>query len=166
MEHYVDNLLCDYDNIKEVYVTLDGMEVVHNRRRPMKNNGNSFQKVVRGIEKALNSAIKINLRFVADYDNVDALPDLVDFMVEKGWDQMPHFTPHMERICCGCPGEYTHNIMTTDQIATKLLQFYEKNENVARLIPTRCMGMDQINSTGKPYPPIFSACPGAKIEGN
>lgn len=164
LDHYVDNLLCDYDNIKEVHVTLDGMEVVHNRRRPMKNNGNSFQRVIGGIENALNNAIKINLRFVADYDNVDALPDLVDFMVEKGWDQMPHFTPHMGRICCGCPGEYTHNIMTTDQIATKLLQFYEKNEDVARLIPTRCMGMDQISSTGKPYPPIFSACPGAKIE--
>lgn len=161
---YAEDLLGRYSNIKEVHVTLDGIEKAHNNRRPLKDGSDSFSKVVKSIDTALDKAIPVNLRFVADSDNVDGLPGLVDLMFEKGWADMPHFKPHMGRICCGCPGEYTHNVMTTDQLVTKLLEFYKTSERVKKLIPTRCMGLDQLCATGKPYPPVFAACPGAKME--
>lgn len=164
LDEYAETLLCKYDNIKEVHVTLDGHELIHNNRRPLKDGSASFPKVVKGIDAALDRAIPVNLRFVADFDNVDALPGLVDFMFEKGWADMPHFKPHMGRICCGCPGEYTHNTMTTDQLVTKLLEFYKDSDRVKQLIPTRCMGLDRLCATGQPYPPVFAACPGAKME--
>lgn len=164
LAEYCTNILGEYDIIKEIHVTLDGIEDKHNRRRPLANGEGSFEKIIEGIDTALDHAFKINLRFVADSDNVNALPELVDFMFEKGWIEMPHFTSHMGRICCGCPGEYTHNIMTTDQLIERLFEFYKENERVREIIPTRCMGLDQLCATRKPYPPIFAACPGAKIE--
>jgi len=163
LAEYCSNILCEYE-IKEIHVTLDGVKSKHNRRRPLANGEGSFEKIIEGIDIALDHGFKINLRFVADSDNVDALPELVDFMCEKGWVDMPHFTPHMGRICCGCPGEYTHNIMTTDHLIEKLLEFYKTNERVRKIIPIRCMGLDRLCNTGKPYPPIFASCPGAKIE--
>ena len=164
LTEYAEDFLGRYNNIKELHVTLDGSEHFQNNRRPLKDGSESFPKVVKGIDTALDRAIPVNLRFVADGDNVDALPGLVDFMFEKGWADMPHFKPHMGRICCGCPGEYTHNIMTTDQLVTKLLEFYKQSDRVKQIIPTRCMGLDQLCATGKPYPPVFAACPGAKME--
>lgn len=164
LKEYCNSLKKYRDVIKEIHVTLDGQREVHNRRRPMVGGKGSFDQIVEGIDVALDNAFPINLRFVADNGNIDSLPSLVDFMYEKGWTDLPHFTPHMGRICCGCPGEYTHNVIPTDVLIKKLLRFYKDSDRIANVIPTRCMGLDQLSKTGRPYPPIFAACPGGKIE--
>ena len=60
--------------IREIQVTLDGTEAIHNKRRFLKGGAGSFEKIVKGIDLCLQNKITVNLRMVVDKENITDLP--------------------------------------------------------------------------------------------
>ncbi len=85
------------ENIREVQVTIDGTAEVHNKRRKLKNGQETFNKIVEGIDYALEKNIPINLRMVIDKDNIKELPKLASFAIKKGWTNNSLFKTQLGR---------------------------------------------------------------------
>ncbi len=89
LEEYVPAL--KKGKIREIQVTLDGTASVHDNRRFLKGGGPTFEKIVTGIDACLNANIDVNLRVVIDRENIDNLPDLAQFAIDKGWTKSNFF---------------------------------------------------------------------------
>jgi uncharacterized protein len=95
LNSYVD--LLKTASIREIQVTLDGTEAIHDERRYMKGKQPTFSKIVEGIDACLEAGININLRMVVDKHNIDNLPALSTFAIEKGWTSSPFFKTQIGR---------------------------------------------------------------------
>jgi len=86
---YYSSLLCKYaEIITGVRVTLDGPKEVHDKRRPLYGGHGTFDKIVKGIETLLANGFdkrKIFIIVKVDEENVNALPELIRFLIGKGW---------------------------------------------------------------------------------
>jgi uncharacterized protein len=72
-------------NLDFIQVTLDGPRQVHDRRRIFADGEGSFDYIVAGIDKTLERGLHVVTRVNIDAQNVGLLPDLADFILEKGW---------------------------------------------------------------------------------
>jgi len=71
--------------IENIQITVDGPKRIHDSRRVFPGGRGSFDPIVEGIDEALARGLKISLRINMDEQNVAALPELADFILEKGW---------------------------------------------------------------------------------
>ncbi|MCE1197730.1 MAG: radical SAM protein, partial [Marinilabiliales bacterium] len=84
-------------SIREIQVTLDGTQGIHDGRRSLKNGSPTFEKIVEGIDAALEVGFPINLRMVIDKRNVENLAELATFAIGKGWTSHPLFKTQIGR---------------------------------------------------------------------
>lgn len=151
--------------IREVQVTLDGTEQVHNKRRFLKGGGETFEKIVKGIDSCLKYNIDINLRMVADKDNIDNLPDLAEFAIDKGWTKSSHFKTQIGRNyelhhCQAAPDRLFDRISLYEAIfnLTKkhphITEFYKPAYSISRFL----------SENGELPDPLFDSCPACKTE--
>jgi uncharacterized protein len=84
-------------SIREIQVTLDGIGATHDQRRPLKNGGETFGKVVEGIDAAIAAGLTVNLRVVLDRDNMPELPAIAALAREHGWLDTPLFKTQLGR---------------------------------------------------------------------
>ena len=96
--------------IREIQVTLDGVGAVHDRRRPLRGGGPTFERIVEGIDRAVEHGFPVNLRVVLDRDNIDSLPELARFAGERGWLGSSKFKTQLGRnyelhTCQAEPGQ-------------------------------------------------------------
>jgi len=163
LEEYSDILKTG--KIREVQVTLDGTEKVHNSRRFLKNGDGTFSKIVRGIDMCLENHIEINLRMVADRDNIENLPDLAQLAIDKGWTKSPYFKTQIGRNY-----ELHHCQLVSDKLFDRvsiyesvfeltkqhphILEFYKPAYSVAKFL----------SDNGELPDPLFDACPACKTE--
>jgi uncharacterized protein len=92
---YVD--LLKTASIREIQVTLDGTQEVHDGRRYLKGKQPTFDKIVEGIDACLAEKMDINLRMVVDKENLSNLADLSHFAIDKGWTKSPYFKTQIGR---------------------------------------------------------------------
>ena len=157
-------LLARY-RIREIQVTLDGLADVHDRRRPLKGGGSSFERIVEGITLALHSGIAINLRMVLDRDNISELPQVASLAIEKGWTTHPLFKTQLGR---------NYELHTCQAQAGALYSRVELYEDLARLIPDAPQILDFhrpafslskfLWEQGELPAPLYDSCPGTKTE--
>jgi len=83
--------------VREIQVTLDGIGETHDLRRPLKNGGSTFDRVVNGIDAAIKNKFQVNLRVVLDRDNIQDLPLLASLAREKGWLDSGYFKTQLGR---------------------------------------------------------------------
>lgn len=151
--------------IREVQVTLDGTEPVHNCRRFLKGGEGTFSKIVKGIDSCLENGIEINLRMVVDKENIDNLPDLAQFAIDKGWTKSPYFKTQIGRNyelhhCQSSPDKLFDRVSLYETIfeLTKdhpqILEFYKPAYSVAKFL----------SENGELPDPLFDACPACKSE--
>jgi len=151
--------------IREVQVTLDGTETVHNNRRFLKGGEGTFSKIVRGIDSCIENNIDINLRMVVDRENIDNLPDLAQFAIEKGWTKSPYFKTQIGRNyelhhCQSAPDILFDRVSLYESIykLTKthpqILEFYKPAYSVSKFL----------SENGELPDPLFDACPACKTE--
>lgn len=95
LQDYLD--LLKKGNIREIQVTLDGTQKIHDARRFLKDNSSTFSRIVQGIDKLIENEIPVNLRMVVDKDNINDLPNLAKYAVEKGWTKSPFFKTQLGR---------------------------------------------------------------------
>ena len=151
--------------IREVQVTLDGMVEMHNRRRPQKGGGGTFDRIVCGVDALLEANIHVNLRMVLDKENVSELPLLSDFAVAKGWVDHPRFKTQLGRNyelhnCSRKANVLFDRLEMYRQVASQIalhpqiLKFHKPAFHLAKLLAEK----------GQLPPPNFDACPGTKTE--
>ena len=151
--------------IREIQVTLDGTEAMHNKRRFLKGGGGTFEKIVNGIDICLENNIPINLRMVIDKENIKDLPDLAQFAISKGWTDNPLFKTQIGRNyelhhCQSSQDKLFDRISLYEEIYEMvrqfphILQFYKPAYSVAKFL----------SENGSLPDPLFDACPACKTE--
>ena len=151
--------------IREVQVTLDGTETVHNNRRFLKGGGGTFEKITSGIDACLKDNIDVNLRMVIDKENIDNLPGLARFAIEKGWTKSVHFKTQIGRNyelhhCQSSHDKLFDRISLYESIyeMTKnhphILQFYKPAYSITKFL----------SENGELPDPLFDSCPACKTE--
>jgi uncharacterized protein len=160
---YVD--LLKTASIREVQVTLDGTQEVHDGRRYLKGKQPTFLKIVEGIDACLAAGININLRMVIDKENIENLAGLSRFAIDKGWTASPYFKTQIGRNYelhfCNSTPEKLFDRATLYQHLYELLkahpyiaEFYKPAFSIAKYI-----------SEHEELPmALFDSCPACKTE--
>jgi len=151
--------------IREIQITLDGVNAVHNKRRPLKDGSSTFDRVSRGIDACLEYNIPLNLRMVIDKENISGLAELSKYAIEKGWTQMPGFKTQLGRnyelhYCQGSPEKLFDRLGLYQELYSLIKQhpyireFYKPSYSVSKFL----------SENGTLPDPLFDSCPGCKTE--
>ena len=146
-------------------MTLDGTEEVHDSRRFLHGKQPTFARIVEGIDACLNAGISVNLRMVADKDNLGNLPELARFAIDKGWTANPIFKTQIGRNYelhhCNSSPDRLYDRATLYTAMYELLkehpyiaEFYKPAFSIAKYIAEN----DELPL------PLFDACPACKTE--
>jgi len=151
--------------IREIQVTLDGKGKVHDKRRFLKGGGVTFDKIVGGIDACLANELPVNLRMVVDKENIDGLPEMAQFAIDKGWTGNEFFKTQLGRNY-----ELHHCQETSEKLFSRIslyetiydqvkehpyiVEFYKPAYSISRFL----------SETGSLPDPLFDACPACKTE--
>jgi uncharacterized protein len=160
---YID--LLKTARVREIQITLDGTESIHNQRRFLAGGGRTFDKIVKGIDLCLENQLPVNLRMVIDKENIDNLPKLARFAIERGWTKNPSFKTQIGRNyelhhCQSTPEKLFSRISLFEKIYELIkehpyiTEFYQPAYSVAK----------HLSQTGALPDPLFDACPACKTE--
>jgi uncharacterized protein len=163
LESYMD--IFRNRNIREIQVTLDGTEPIHDNRRFLKGGNGTFSEIVKGIDACLGNSITVNLRMVIDKENIENLPDLAQFAIDKGWTKSPYFKTQIGRNyelhhCQSTPGKLFSRVSLFETIFTltkqhpHILEFYKPAYSVAKFL----------SENGSLPEALFDSCPACKTE--
>jgi uncharacterized protein len=151
--------------IREVQITLDGTESVHNNRRSLKGGGATFNKIVKGIDACLKDEINVNLRMVVDKENIDNLSGLAQFAIDKSWTKSRNFKTQIGRNyelhhCQSSPDKLFDRVSLYESIFElikdhpHILEFYKPAYSVSKFLA----------ENGELPEPLFDSCPACKTE--
>ena len=160
---YLD--LLSLHRIREVQVTLDGTEEVHDARRFLHGKLPTFQRIVEGIDACLNAGISVNLRMVADKDNLSNLPALSRFAIDKGWTANPIFKTQIGRNY-----ELHHCNSTPDRLFdraslyTAMYELLKEHPYIAEFYKPAFSIAKYISENDALPLPLFDSCPACKTE--
>ncbi|MBN1409948.1 MAG: radical SAM protein [Spirochaetales bacterium] len=152
--------------IREVQVTLDGTAEVHNSRRPLKNGSGTFGRIVEGIDHLLfREKIPVNLRVVVDKDNIENLPELARFAIDRGWTSSEIFKTQLGRnyelhYCQKDSDRLYSRLSLYEKIYGMLkehphiVEFHKPSFSIAKFLL----------ENGKLPDPLYDSCPGCKRE--
>ncbi len=158
--------------IREVQVTLDGPEAVHDARRPLKGgpaagsgSRGSFRRIVEGIDAALARGLPINLRVVLDRENLAALPELARFAVQKGWTDNPRFKSQLGRNyeLHTCQAD-RQRLFDRAGLYEALYRQIREHPEVLRFHRPAFSVAAFLFEQGELPGPLFDSCPGCKSE--
>jgi len=151
--------------IREVQVTLDGTAKVHDTRRSLKGGGKTFEKIANGIDACLENGININLRMVADKENIDDLPNLARYAIESGWTGSGLFKTQIGR------NYELHHCQSAPEKLFDRLSLYEKIYELVKIHPhilefhKPAWSLSKFLSENGTLPdPLFDSCPACKTE--
>jgi uncharacterized protein len=151
--------------IREVQVTLDGTARVHNSRRMLRGGKSTFEQIVEGIDETLANNIAVNLRMVIDKENIDELPKLANFAIEKGWTSSSLFKTQLGRNYelhhCQSEGSRLYSRIDMYKDIYELLkehphikQFHKPAFSISKFL----------FEEGSLPDPLYDSCPGTKTE--
>jgi uncharacterized protein len=163
LEQYID--IFKAKRIREIQVTLDGTESTHDKRRFLKGGDGTFSKIVRGIDACLENKIDINLRMVIDRENIDNLPELSTFAIDKGWTKSRYFKTQIGRNyelhhCQSSPDKLFSRVSLFEKIYDltrqfpHISEFYKPAYSVSKFL----------SENGSLPDALFDSCPACKTE--
>lgn len=151
--------------VREIQVTLDGTEGVHDSRRPLRSGGSTFSRIVTGIDSALRESHTVNLRVVLDAGNIDELPALARYAADKGWTSNPRFKTQLGRNyelhTCQADSE---RLFGRVAFYEKLYQLVQRYPEVGRFHQPFYSFSRFLFDTGELPDPLFDSCPACKTE--
>lgn len=151
--------------VREIQLTLDGLEKVHDSRRPRKGGLPSFKKIVENIDSCLALGYTVNLRAVVDRENMAELPALARFAIEKGWTGLPNFKTQLGRnyelhYCQEARSRLFSRLELYQELYglikqhPEILEFHKPAFSVAKFLSENDSLPD----------PLFDSCPACKSE--
>jgi len=152
--------------IKEIQVTLDGDRNNHDKRRKAKNGSPTFDKIVEGIDTALNAGYRINLRAILDKENMESLPSLAFFCEYRGWLNQPEgrFVTALGRNyeLYGC--QDPNLLYTRAELYREFVRLSVTHPILKKFHTPNFHGMRNLFENGTLPFPIFDSCPACKKE--
>jgi uncharacterized protein len=163
LESYSD--LLKNRNIREIQVTLDGTGQVHDSRRFLKNGGGTFVKIVKGIDACLQNQITVNLRMVIDADNIENLPDLAQFAIDKGWTKSPYFKTQIGRNyeLHHCQSS-SNKLFTRVSLYEKIYDLTHQYPHISEFYKPAYSVSKFLSENGNLPDALFDSCPACKTE--
>jgi uncharacterized protein len=160
---YID--LLKEASIREIQVTLDGTQQVHDARRMLRGGKGSFERIAEGIDLLLKHHIPVNLRMIIDKENIHDLPEFAQFAIKRGWTSNQYFKTafgrNYELHHCQTNNarlfsriEMYQNIYQIIKEHPKVLEFHKPAFSIAKFI----------FENGELPNPLFDSCTGAKTE--
>ena len=151
--------------IREIQVTVDGPEHVHNLRRPLNGGQETFSQIVKGIDCALAAGLPVNLRVVLDRENITSLPELVNLAIDKGWTKSPLFKTQLGRnyelhYCQSQQSKLYSRIDLYRDLYDLVMQYPQMLEFHKPAYSLSKFLFEQ----GELPEPLFDSCPGCKTE--
>jgi uncharacterized protein len=151
--------------IREIQITLDGTADIHNSRRFLKGGKGTFEKIVQGVDVCLANNITVNLRMVIDKENINNLPELASFAIDKGWTTSQFFKTQIGRNyelhhCQSAPDKLFNRISLYEKLyelikhAPHIVEFYKPAYSISRFLA----------DNGNLPDPLFDSCPACKAE--
>jgi len=155
--------------VKEVQVTLDGPRELHDARRPHKDGHGTFDRIAAGVDALLEAGVPVNLRVVADRENLPRLPELAAFAEARGWLGRPasRFKTQIGRNyeLFGCASRQDRGaLFDRVELWAAYLELCEAHPVLRRFHAPRFHGLGHLAETGELPPPNFDACPATKTE--
>jgi len=151
--------------IREIQVTLDGTRDMHNQRRFLKGGDTTFDRIVAGVDELLANNIPVNMRMVVDRQNIQNLPDLAQFAIDKGWTASPIFKTQLGR------NYELHECQANQQKLYSRLNLYEDlyallktHPHIAEFHKPAFSISKFLFEQGEMPEPLFDACTGTKTE--
>jgi uncharacterized protein len=151
--------------IREIQVTLDGTRDMHNQRRFLKGGDATFDRIVAGVDELLANNIPVNMRMVVDRQNIQNLPDLAQFAIDKGWTASPIFKTQLGR------NYELHECQANQKKLYSRLNLYEDlyvllktHPHVAEFHKLAFSISKFLFEQGEMPEPLFDACTGTKTE--
>ena len=151
--------------IREIQVTLDGTRDMHNQRRFLKGGDATFDRIVAGVDELLANNIPVNMRMVVDRQNIQNLPDLAQFAIDKGWTASPIFKTQLGR------NYELHECQANQQKLYSRLNLYEDLYTLLKTYPhiaefhKPAFSISKfLFEQGEMPEPLFDACTGTKTE--
>ncbi len=153
-------------NIKEIQVTVDGDREHHNARRITKSGNPSFDRIMDGIELALQNGYRINIRSIVDKENINSLPALAQYVKDRGFLNYPKtlFESTLGR------NYELHTCQKSDKLYDRFhiwAEFFELAQEYPVLKEyhsPQFHGMRYLSENGDLPFPIFDGCPAGKKE--
>jgi uncharacterized protein len=139
--------------VREIQVTLDGPQAVHDARRPHGSGGATFERIVRGIDAMVSAKIPVNMRIVVDRTNLPALPELARFAESKGWLALSQtrFKTQVGRNyeLFGCAaGQRRSDLYERAELWADYLELAEREPLLRRFYRPRFHGIGHLAETG------------------
>ena len=151
--------------IREIQVTLDGTKDIHDKRRILKNGDPTFDNIVKGIDSALDKGFNINLRVVIDKENIDNLPELAQFAINRNWTKNKFFKTQLGRnyelhVC----QPNSKMLFTRVELYQSIYKLLLENPNIIEFHkPAFSISRFLFENGELPFP-LFDSCPGCKTE--
>lgn len=153
--------------IKEIQFTLDGSKDIHDTRRATANRKGTFDRIVAGIEAAVNNKMPVNLRSVVDTENIKDIVNLAEFLDKKGWLDLP---PELFKTQIGrnyelfdCYAKPQH-LMTQVELWGEFASLSKDYPVLAKFHRPDFKGIRHLVDTGEMYLASFDTCPACKTE--
>lgn len=163
LDEYLE--LLEPGHIREIQVTLDGLQATHDTRRMLHAGGATFDRIVANIDACLQKGLSINLRMVVDRENIADLPELARFAIERGWTQSPLFKTQIGR---------NYELHYCQEGASKLLSRLELYQILYKQIKSHphilefhkpAFSLSKfLQENGNLPKPLYDACPACKSE--
>jgi len=119
-------LLKKYD-VKNVQVTLDGTRKIHNFLRPTKSGKGTFDRIVEGIDEALKNDIFITVRINVNGYNIQDVPALAKYIIQKSWNKFPNFNAQLGLVYPYGFDSGDFPYLSEDVALKHILEMYDKN---------------------------------------
>ncbi len=160
---YIDIL--KQSRIREIQVTLDGVGSIHDKRRFLKSGGATFDKIVKGIDACLSNSLPVNLRMVVDKENIEGLPEMAQFAIDKGWTKSEFFKTQLGR------NYELHHCQATSEKLFSRISLYEtiyeqvkQHPHIVEFYKPAYSISKFLAENGDLPDPLFDACPACKTE--
>jgi uncharacterized protein len=151
--------------IRELQVTLDGTETIHNLRRHLKDGSGTFSRIADGIDSALGMEIPVNLRVVLDRENIGTLPELAEFACIRGWTTLASFKTQLGRNyeLHHCQSEQS-KLYSRVELYRDLYDLIMKYPVITEFHKPAYSVSKFLFENGELPDPLFDSCPGCKTE--
>lgn len=77
--------------IKNIQITFDGTEKIHNKTRILKNGGSTYEVIVNNIDILLSNGIPVTVRTNIGSENYNEIENLIDFYIQRNWVNNEYF---------------------------------------------------------------------------
>jgi uncharacterized protein len=155
--------------VKEVQVTLDGPAPIHDARRPHGSGRGTFERILRGVDALVAAKVPVNLRVVADRENLPSLPALANVALARGWLDLPEarFKTQIGRNyeLFGCASRQARGaLFDRVELWAEYVRLAEAEPVLRRFHRPRLHGARHLAEQGELPMPNLDACPATKKE--